>query len=325
MKKRNMRKVVTLSLSVCLIGIGSPTSLALTNDISKISSEQKIVNEETEKVQLNNGVILNSKEMGIGKATIVFDTGYGESLNNFKDLQQNLSKLTRTLSYDRAGLGGSSDVSNLNPLSEKDKSILLKGGTIPYREDDFNGTTKTAKDKAINLHKLLVAKNIPAPYILVSHSLGGHTAIEFAKMYKEEVRGIVFLDSSSRNGTGDLYKFFKQYIPELAGDDYFNQYTHADGTLDDVLMSENQVKNDKDALKNIPLMYVECDPYAMAQGDIGKAFGDFKNQGIKDLLSLSNDSRHIQIKGAGHYVHIDKPEETLKAISDFYNHCTSKN
>ncbi|WP_373599228.1 alpha/beta fold hydrolase [Paraclostridium bifermentans] len=324
MRKRNFKVALTLSLGLALLAGGTNTTLALEKNNSKTSLEQKATNANIEKVQLDNGLIINSKEMGNGEATIVFDTGYGESLDNFSYIQEQLSKTAKTLSYDRAGLGGSSDAGNLAPLSEENKEILMNGGTIDYNENDFNGLTKTAKDKAINLYKLLKAKNIPGPYILVGHSLGGHTAIEFAKMYTEEVEGVVFLDGSARSVTGEGYRFFNEFVPGM-GDDFIAGYTKADGTLDDVLMSENQVKDDKNALRNTPLFYIECDPYAMAQGPMGDAFAKLKTNQIADILSMSDDTQHIQLKGATHYVHIDKPEETLKAITEFVDYCKAKN
>ena len=112
----------------------------------------------TEKIQLDNGITLNSKEMGQGDATIVFDTGYGNSLDNFSYIQGELSKIAKTLTYDRAGLGESSDTGNMAPLSNSDRETLIRGGIIEYNEADFDGTTKTAKDKAVNLYKLLQAK-----------------------------------------------------------------------------------------------------------------------------------------------------------------------
>lgn len=40
---------------------------------------------------------------------------------------------------------------------------------------------------------------------------------------------------------------------------------------------------------------------------------------------MSDDTQHIQLKGATHYVHIDKSEETLKAITEFVDYCKAKN
>lgn len=323
-KKRRFKLAVSLSLGLFLIAGGASTTLAIEKNSQTSTLERTISNANMEKVQLDNGLIINSKEMGKGEATIVFDTGYGDSLDSFSYIQTRLSENARTLSYDRAGLGGSSDASNIAPLNDKNKDILMNGGTIDYNEEDFNGLTKTAKDKATNLYKLLKSKNIPGPYILVGHSLGAHTAMEFAKMHKEEVAGIAFIDGSSRSVTGEGYRFFKEFDPAMA-EEFIKQYTKVDGTIDDVLMGENQVKNDKNALRDIPLLYIECDPDAMAQGEMRDAFAKLKASQIEDILSMSNDTKHIQIKDAGHYVHWDKPEETINVINEFVDYCKVKN
>lgn len=317
MNRKNLKNIIGCSLAICLITANCASSVVFAE---KGTINQQIQTETsiTEKIQLDNGITLNSKEMGQGDATIVFDTGYGNSLDNFSYIQGQLSKIAKTLTYDRAGLGESSDTGNMAPLSKSDRETLIYGGVIDYNEDDFNGTTKTAKDKAVNLYKLLQAKKLPEPYILVTHSLGGHTAIEFAKMYKEKVKGIVFIDSTGRSANGQMYEFFETFVPGM-GDEQLSVYNKQDGTLDEVLMGENQVKHDNNALRNIPLLYIECDPYAMAQGDMGDAFAKLKVKQIDDILSMSDYTKHVQIKGATHQVHTDKPEETLAYITEFIN------
>lgn len=323
MKRKNLRGVIGYSLAVCLITINCSSSFVFAQKGVNMAQSQ-IRMASTEKVELDNGIVLNSKEMGQGDVTIVFDTGYGSTLDNFTYMQGELSKIAKTLTYDRAGLGESSDTGNMAPLSDNERKTLIDGGVIEYNEADFDGTTKTAKDKAENLYKLLQAKNLPEPYILVTHSLGGHTAIEFAKMHKEKVDGIVFIDSTGRSANGEMYDFFESFVPGM-GDEQLSVYNKYDGTLDEALMGENQVKNDKNALRDIPLLYLECDPYAMAQGAMGDAFAKLKTKQISDLLSMSDDTKHVQIKGATHQVHIDKPEETLANVTEFINYCIEKN
>lgn len=326
MRRKNMKKTIGYSLAACLL-VSHYSSFIFAESNTNIKEEQLTLSEsvtiKTDKVQLDNGIVLNANEMGQGNYTIVFDTGYGNTLDNFTYLQTELSKISKTLTYDRAGLGESSDSGNISPLSKEDRFTIMSGGTIDYNENDFDGTTKTAKDKAINLYKLLQEKNLPEPYILVTHSLGGHTAIEFAKMHKEKVKGIVFIDATARNANGPMYDFFESFVPGM-GDEQLSIYTEQDGTLDDVLMGEVQVRNDNDALKDIPLLYIECDPYAMAQGEMGDAFAKLKTEMVNDMLSMSNDGKHVQIKDATHQVHIDKPYETLSHITEFINYCNLK-
>lgn len=49
---------------------------------------------------------------------------------------------------------------------------------------------------AENLHRLLKSADVPAPYILVGHSIGGLYVRKFQALYPEEVAGVVLLDSA---------------------------------------------------------------------------------------------------------------------------------
>jgi pimeloyl-ACP methyl ester carboxylesterase len=56
---------------------------------------------------------------------------------------------------------------------------------------------RTAADVVAELHALLAAADVPGPYVLTAHSLGGLFAHLYARTYPDEVRGIVFVDAIS--------------------------------------------------------------------------------------------------------------------------------
>jgi pimeloyl-ACP methyl ester carboxylesterase len=78
-----------------------------------------------------------------------------------------VARFTRAVSYDRAGHGWSD----------------------PAREP------RTAQQLAQELHTLLGAAGVPGPYVLVGHSFGGYVNMAFAQLYRENVAGIVLVDS----------------------------------------------------------------------------------------------------------------------------------
>jgi len=56
---------------------------------------------------------------------------------------------------------------------------------------------RTVRDLVSELHGLLSAAQVPTPYVLVGHSLGGLIALLYARTYSSDVRGIVFVDALS--------------------------------------------------------------------------------------------------------------------------------
>lgn len=103
--------------------------------------------------------------------TVVFISGYRDSSSIWSEVQPEIAKHTLTVSYDRAGLG-------LSGETNKDK---------------------TTKQQVKELHKLLRKANIPGPYLLVGHSIGGLNVRAFADRYNNEVAGAVLIDSSHEN------------------------------------------------------------------------------------------------------------------------------
>jgi pimeloyl-ACP methyl ester carboxylesterase len=104
---------------------------------------------------------------GEGTPTVVFESGMGASCLSWTLVQPQVAQFTRAVSYDRAGHGWSD----------------------PAREP------RTAQQIAQELHTLLDATGLPGPYVLVGHSFGGYVSQAFAHMYRDEVAGLVLVDS----------------------------------------------------------------------------------------------------------------------------------
>lgn len=103
---------------------------------------------------------------GSGHATVVFENGYGISLEAWARVQPAVSRFARTVSYDRAGFGLSED------------------GPAP----------RDGRRIAAELRRALRAADLPPPYVLVGHSLGGLFVRVFAGRYPDEVAGLVLVD-----------------------------------------------------------------------------------------------------------------------------------
>ena len=105
-------------------------------------------------------------ESGRGTATIVLEAGLMSTVLSWNDLQRELARSYRVVSYDRAGLGWS----DLGPMP------------------------RTADRIVDELHAMLERAAIPPPYVLVGHSFGGLTMPLFAARFPEEIAGMVLVD-----------------------------------------------------------------------------------------------------------------------------------
>lgn len=107
--------------------------------------------------------------VGTGSPTVVIEAGLGDWSTGWDFVQQGVAKATRVCTYDRAGWGWS------------------EAGPLPRDAAQF----------ANELHTLLQNADIPGPYVVVGHSLGGFSVRVFAYEYASEVAGVVLIDSMS--------------------------------------------------------------------------------------------------------------------------------
>lgn len=103
---------------------------------------------------------------GDGGPAVIFDAALGGSSLSWSLVQPGVARLTRTCSYDRAGFGWSD------------------AGPLP----------RTAGRIADELHQLLRAAAIPAPYVLVGHSYGGLVMRLYASRRGNDVAGLVLIE-----------------------------------------------------------------------------------------------------------------------------------
>lgn len=114
-----------------------------------------------------DGYRLHVTDRGTGGPTVVVLHGAGESSYSWVHVSRAVAAFTRVLTYDRPGLGSSDP----GPALDASRSVA-------------------------ELHALLTKAQLPAPYVLVGHSLGGILARLFAMRYPEEVAGMVMVDST---------------------------------------------------------------------------------------------------------------------------------
>ena len=115
------------------------------------------------------GYRLHLQCVGTGSPTVVLDAGLGGTSLDWSLVQTELGQTTRVCAYDRAGMGWS------------------ESGPQP----------RTPEQNARELHTLLTNAGLEGPYVLVGHSLAGKNVRMYARLYPEQVAGMVLIDARS--------------------------------------------------------------------------------------------------------------------------------
>jgi pimeloyl-ACP methyl ester carboxylesterase len=104
---------------------------------------------------------------GTGEPAVVMLPGASAVGLDYLNIADAVSGFTTCVLYDRAGTGFSGPAA------------------LP----------RTAADVATELRDLLAAAQVPGPYLLVAHSLGGAYARRFAQLFGDQVAGVLYLDA----------------------------------------------------------------------------------------------------------------------------------
>ena len=109
---------------------------------------------------------LHLVDAGQGSPIVIFESGIAASSLNWTAIQTEVARFTRACTYDRAWLGWS------DPAPEP------------------RVTSRLVQE----LHSLLAAARVPAPYVLIGHSFGGLLVQAYAVAHPDQVAGLVLID-----------------------------------------------------------------------------------------------------------------------------------
>ncbi len=120
---------------------------------------------------------LHCEVAGSGTPTVVIETGAGTLARTWTPLVERLAQQTTVVTYDRAGYGWS---------------------------DGAGLRRTTGVDVADDLITMLEEADIPGPYVIVGHSLGGLYARTFATRNPDQTAGLVLVDASHEDAMDRL-------------------------------------------------------------------------------------------------------------------------
>ncbi len=256
--------------------------------------------------------------VGEGEPATILESGLGDSYLSWRKVQAQIAQFSRVCSYDRAGLGYS-DSSSRRP--------------------------RTSKVMAEELHALLRAANIAPPYILVGHSLGGLNVRVFTRLYRNEVAGMVLVDSShpdqekrfppelkNMEGTwlreAEFLEFSMPFgIPRLLGlcdEDAAQRAAECNfhSAREDVAelnafaesAAETAVTG---SLGDLPLAVLSHDPDKPSSElppDLATLTNTVWEKMQEELAQLSTRGTQAVAKNSAHYIQIDRPDVVVDAV-----------
>ena len=261
-----------------------------------------------------DGHLMHINCIGEGSPTLILELGVGSASFSWYDIHNQLSEITRTCAYDRAGLGYS----------------------------DSTSQPKRATDVAERLHRLLRNAGIDDELVLVGWSAGGVYVRELYRRYPERVVGMLLVDSSheqqarrlpreSGGGADPALNIAKHLAPfglvrlsglleqrvasSRASDEakaYLRVTYHLSHSLETVSQESDAFNFDINAdqppstLGDLPLIVLAA----------GETERETRTQLQRELAALSTNSELIVAGDSGHNMHADQPQLVIDAVTE---------
>lgn len=256
---------------------------------------------------------------GEGETTVVLDAGLGGAALDWNLIQPELAGSVRVCCYDRAGMGWS------EPSPEP----------------------RTPEQIAGELHRLLTNAGIPAPYVLVGHSLAGKNVRMFAALYPDEVAGMVLVDARSEyvddmtspseaedfldqfRLQGQLYGISRKIgLARLVGADLLGfplamsrqtrqsmSLLMTNGRAIAASTAEVKERTSSDAALKAAPSLGDLPLVVLAAGENMRDLA-FWAQGQQAQADLSSSGRLVVVEDSGHYIQWEHPAMVIDAIRE---------
>jgi pimeloyl-ACP methyl ester carboxylesterase len=220
---------------------------------------------------------------GHGSPTVVFESGLGHGKRIWGPVFNGVSAVTRAVAYDRAGYGQS------EPSTQPRSGLQI----------------------VAELRALLETEGFAPPYVLVGHSLGGTYMKLYAKMYPNEVAGVVLVDARHSEFTQRCRQLGVPrllYEPPEALLSLLSPTPRAE--LEAAPLSLKQARKGG-VFPPVPLIVLtQSNAAARWPAQLGKVWAASQ----RNLAKLSSLGRIKVLDDAGHNVHVDRPDVVVRAV-----------
>ena len=245
--------------------------------------------------------------------------------------------------------GGGSAYYDFKMLWDKlsDEANIVTIDYLGYGMSDTTQAERTLDNIVEEISEALKATGAPAPYTIVSHSMGGYYATGLALKYPKEVESIVFIDNTppALTEASDGLVTYKQMkteydflkftglirligssasVPGLTDDEiaaytyYVNKTAMNDTIINEVdhAAANAAQLRDKYISEDIPILIL-----CSAQNEAVSLEAGWDDTWVgyhEDILNCNSLSRVVVLE-TGHYIHWEAPEQVIEEIGKFVN------
>ncbi len=179
------------------------------------------------------------------------------------------------------------------------------------------------KAYAQSIKEFLDANSFPKPWVLAGHSMGGSIALQASLTYPKTVDGLILIGSGA---TMPVNPTMLKQLAQGAFDTAFLKIAYGRNINPELLATELQNWSQV-SQQQLYMDFTACNNY-----DISKQLGEIKIPvlilvGDQDKMTPVKNSQYLQenisgsvlqiVTGAGHHLMLEKPDETISAISSF--------
>ncbi len=221
---------------------------------------------------------------GEGSPTILFESGFESGMETWGGLIDSLSQHTQVFAYNRPGYGRSN---KKNPPA-------------------------CVREVAEHLHANLSAKRIKPPYILVGHSEGALMINMFARLYPDEVVGVLMIEPTHP----DLYDYLN-VNENLIYDVLIDYVRRSQRRYEfDLIQSFSEEFKSAPDFPDVELTILMAGKHPILESEqLREKTLEFH----EDLKSMSSVGTRYLIEDSGHLIHRQKPDLIITEILRWIN------
>jgi len=238
------------------------------------------------------GYRLDVVRAGSGTHAVVMVGGLGNALDTWAQVTPSVAQFITVVAYSRGGLGRS----------------------------EPGPSQHTAKDSVVELHTLLTKLNLKPPYVLVGGSYGGILVRLYTSMYRDEVAGLVFVDSSheeqvQRYGRLDP-KYPAQFRASFEEKIRNDKGADADEDRESLRIQNAGAVSGMKPLPDIPiaiLTSMKVPTTAQYVNQTPQGYEAWRTM-HDEWFRRSSNGLHIVTARSGHHIQDDEPQLVIEAI-----------